>query len=121
MADYVVPVGWKLYSSEAHQSTYIIPGHAVDRPYLAIFSRTIASASGKGTTVPEVRVRIMRGYKNADGVLLPTRKSFDGRVRWPLEASDATEMTAILAIVGTMFSNVDFQQDVTVEQLIPRV
>lgn len=120
MADYNVPAGWKLYSSEANQTTFVIPGHSVDRPYLAIFSRTIPSVTGKGATVPEYRVRILRGYKNAAGALVPTRKSIDIRLRQPLEASDATELKAICTIAGAMLSNVDFQDDAVVEQLLPR-
>lgn len=118
MPDYAAPEGWKLYGTEKDQTTFIMPGHTASEPRLAIFTRRAVSSNGSnGSANPSYRVRIIRGFLDAEGVALP-RAVVDAEIRWP-SAAPAADIYAIIAAAGVILSNVDFQQDAVVEQLLP--
>lgn len=118
MADFVAPAGWKLFSKEKDSTTFILPGHTVKASRLAIFARVTPVSSGKGSTVPSCRIRFLEASVNTDGTVSPTKMSVDTTVRYPIEA-DPVKVTALLALAGAALSNVDLQQDLVVEQLLP--
>lgn len=118
MADYVVPASFKRFSNTEHSITYTLPGHTSQKPHLAIFDRVIPVTQGKGPRVPQVRVRVLRGVLNAEGVLVSTRISAEAVFRYPMGAN-TSEVIEDMATLATIGSNVDFQSDVAEELRIP--
>lgn len=118
---FTLPSGWTFQSSSnnGNQVTYTLPGHTVQAPRLAIFSRVIPTYDQKvGWSVPSYRVRVIHGVVDADGVPVETRTSYDATIRWSMSGNGAsegdeatTEMVAILGATGfaeTVFAGQGF-------------
>lgn len=118
MADYNVPVTFKKFSNTEHSVTFTLPGHTSQKPHLAIFDRVVPVVQGKGPRVPQVRVRVLRGVLNADGVLQATRISAEGIFKYPVGAL-ASEIIEDMGILATISNDAEFQEDVAVELRIP--
>lgn len=118
MADYVPPVSFKRYSVTEHSVTYTLPGHSSSKPHLVIFDRVIPVTSGKGSRVPQLRVRVIRGVMDANGVLLSTRITHESTHRYPIGAL-ASEIIEDMAILASIGSDVAFQDDVANELRLP--
>lgn len=118
MADYVVPVSFKKFSSTEHSVTYTLPGHTSQKPRLVIFDRIVPVTSGKGPRIPQLRVRVIRGVIDATGALVATRITSEWVTRYPngALASEIMEDMAVLAAVG---GDTAFQDDVAVELRLP--
>lgn len=116
MTDYVLPAGWKFYGSKENQTTFTGPGHTVTAPYLAIFDRVVPQNNG---SVPRYRVRIIRGLVDGEGQPLPVRPLIDTWVRWPASATPEV-IEGMMDVMGIFMSSPEFQNDVVVEQLLPR-
>lgn len=120
MTDYVVPSTWKFFGNTgANQVTYTLPGHTVQRPHLAIFDRKVPSFGGKGSQVPQYRIRIIRGVLDTAGNLVATRITDDRTVRWPAGAN-ASEVIEDMAIMGAICSDVNLQANIVNELRLPR-
>lgn len=119
MSDYVLPVGWKFYGSKENQTTFTGPGHTVAAPYLAIFDRVVPQNNGSNSVIPRYRVRVIRGLVDGEGNPLSVRPLIDCWIRWPGFAPSATVMD-MMAVMGIFMSSAAFQDDVVVEQLLPR-
>lgn len=118
MTDYVVPVSFKKFSTTEHSVTYTLPGHTAQKPRLVIFDRVIPVSSGKGSRVPQLRVRVIRGVNDANGVLLATRITHESTFRYPLGAV-ASEVIEDMAVLATIGSDTAFQNDVATELRLP--
>lgn len=119
MPNYVVPVDFSFNGSTADQTTFLLAGHTVAEPRLAIFDRKVPSFNGNGSKVPSYRVRIVRGVTDTDGEVVATRVTADVTIRWPLEAVPA-DVIADIAQLSAILADVDFQTDVVNEQRLPR-
>lgn len=95
----VVPASWKRHSisNDGNSITYTRPGHTVQKPKLAIVSRTVSQydQNRKSWSVPSYRVRVFDGVLNADGQPDPTRTMYDLTVRASLNSDGA-------AVVGSV-------------------
>lgn len=118
MPDYNVPATFKRFSNTEHAVTYTLPGHTSQKPRLAIFDRVIPVSTGKGSRVPQYRMRVIRGVYDAKGALLSTRISCEATFRYPVGAL-STEVMEDMAVLGVAVSNADFQEDVAVELRLP--
>lgn len=118
MADYVPSAGMKKFSATENSVTYILADHSAQKPHLVIFDRVIPVSSGKGSRVPQLRVRVIRGVLDANGVLVASRITNEFTTRYPVGAPSA-ENIADMVLLGSIVSNVDFQQDAAVELLLP--
>lgn len=107
----VVPASWKRHSisNDGNSVTYTRPGHTVQKPKLAIVSRTVAQydQKRKSWSVPSYRVRVFDGVLNADGQPDPTRTMYDLTVR----ASLNSDGSAVAESVHTDFLLVVDQAD----------
>lgn len=107
----VVPATWKRHSisNDGNSVTYTRPGHTVQKPKLAIVSRTTAQydQNRKSWSVPSYRVRVFDGVLNADGQPDPTRTMYDLTVR----ASLNSDGSVVVASVHTDFLLVVDQAD----------
>nr|URG16486.1 MAG: coat protein [Leviviridae sp.] len=119
MPDYKAPVGWKFYGSTSDQTTFTLPGHTVAAPRLAIFDRKVPQSNGGKLTNPNYKVRIIYGFADVDGNPLESRAVIEANIRWPV-AADGSVIEGAIDIMGEMLTNVDFQDDVVAEQLLPR-
>lgn len=120
MADYLVPEGWKFDGSanNGNQTTFKLPGHTVANPYMAIFDRRVPQVVNGSFTTPSYRVRVIRGFSDAEGNPLSTRCVIDCNIRWPFGATNADVMSAV-GVMGTLLSDALLQDDIVVEQLLP--
>lgn len=118
MADYIVPVTWKLFSRTENAVTYIRPGHTVKEPRLAIFDRVVPVSSGKGSRSAQTRVRIIAGEVDSLGNPISSRVIAEAIVKH-LPTSNVALAISCAADLALVIGNADFQQDVVVEQLLP--
>jgi len=119
MADYTVPVDWKFDGDSKDSSTYLLPGHTSAEPRWAIFDRKVPSNTPGGTTVPWSRIRFFRGVLDSDGNLIQSRVTNEYQVKWPTIA-DSADVIADMALMATLIGDVDLQNDLIVEQILPR-
>lgn len=120
MADFTVPGTWTYDgSANANQSTYRVTGHTTQSNYLVVFDRKIPVAVNGVFSAPQVRVRVIRSFVNGSGVPLSKKAVIDTTITWPLEAS-ATDVKAMVALLGTIFSDAQIASDFIDDQDIPR-
>jgi hypothetical protein len=84
-----------------------------------IFDRKIPVANVSGFSKPNVRVRVIRSWVDADGVPLSSKAVCDVNISWPLEAS-ATDVKAMVDLLGDIFGDVEIASDFVDDQDIPR-
>lgn len=115
-----LPVGWSEYGRDGNNSvTFLRPGHTVQAPRLAIFNRKPPVANGNGFSVPTYRVRLIDGHVDADGAALRERSILDLTIRQPVDAA-AAPITASVAALATMLSDVEFVDDAITDYMFPR-
>lgn len=118
MPDFTLPSTWKWNGSASKdQTSFLLPGHTVKNPRLAIFSRTVPSSTG--SQVPSVKVKFVEGVSGSDGIPISTRINAEFTFRWPLEA-DVSVAKALFAELAAVLSDVNFQSDMVDEQYLPR-
>lgn len=118
MADYIVPGTFKKFSATEHSVTYTLSGHTSQKPRLVIFDRVIPVASGKGSRVPQVRVRVIRGVADANGALLSTRITHESVHRYP-NGANPLEVIEDMAVLAAICGDTAFQDDVANELRLP--
>jgi hypothetical protein len=119
MADFTVPGTWtKDGNANQNQTIYRVSGHTVQENYLVIFDRKVPSLVNGSFTKPSVRVRIIRSFLDADNVPLTQKAVVDINISWPLEAS-ATDVKAMVDLVGTVFSDAEIASDFVDDLRIP--
>lgn len=118
MPDYIVPATFKKFSNTEHSVTYTMSGHTSQKPHLVIFDRVVPVTSGKGSRIPQIRVRVLRGVLGADGTLLATRISEEAVLRYPLGALPS-EIKEDIATLAAILSDAEFQDDVATELRLP--
>jgi hypothetical protein len=84
-----------------------------------VFDRKIPVAVNGVFSAPQVRVRVIRSFVNGSGVPLSKKAVIDTTITWPLEAS-ATDVKAMVALLGTIFSDAQIASDFIDDQDIPR-
>lgn len=121
MADFTVPGTWTYDgSANQNQSTYRVSGHTTQENYLVIFDRKVPVANGDGTfSKPSVRTRVIRSFLDGDSKPLPSKAVADVNISWPLEA-DATDVKAMVTLLGTIFGDAEIASDFVDDLDIPR-
>lgn len=113
MADYLLPAGSKYAGSTGvDQVQFFRPGHTAALPRLQIHKRK--PANGKPTS--ECNVMLVHAVTGPDSVVRNAIAEFSLR---NVAGQDATTIKAVVAALGTMLSNADFQDDCVVELLLP--
>lgn len=78
---FVVPSNWKIHSTQGNGNsvTFTRPGHTVQAPRLAIFSRVtpVYDAKTARWSVPSYRIRVFDGVVDAAGNPDPTKTLMD--------------------------------------------
>lgn len=119
MQDYKLPEGYTFYGSAPDQTTFVRTGHTSAEPNLAIFDRKVSTLVGGQLTVPSYRARIIRGILDATGSPVTTRVTADLTIRWPA-GTDVAVVKDVMARLGEILSDSDFQDDAASDQLLPR-
>lgn len=119
MQDFKMPSGYTFYGSAPDQTTFVYTGHTSAEPNLAIFDRKVSTLSGGQLTVPSYRARVIRGVTNGDGSPITTRITADVTLRWP-PGADPALVKDVVARLGEILSDPNFQDDATSDQLLPR-
>lgn len=114
----IVPSNWTMFANNGNQVQFLLPGHTVLKPRFCLFSRTVPSLSGNGSSVPAVRVRVLEGVLDADGKPVATKISVDTTIRNDLTAPVANVVADVLE-VGRMLSNAVFVQQLVEQQRLP--
>lgn len=122
MSDYSPPATLKKFSINGPDSvTYtVIASHTASVPHLVIFDRVRPSVNPQtgNETHARFRGRIHRAAVDGNGDPVGKESIVEFSVRYP-SAADSANVTADIAMLGAMLSDVDFQQDVAVELLLP--
>lgn len=119
MADFTVPGTWTLEGTKnGTQSTYRVSGHTVQENYLVIFDRKYPVVVNGEFTKPSVRVRIIRSFLDADSKPIQSKAVIDTNISWSLEHS-ATDVKAMVTLLGTIFSDVELPSDLIDDIDIP--
>lgn len=116
---YEAPAGSVFFGDAPDQSTFVLSGHSVSAPYLLIFDRKVPQSNGTGVTTPSYRVRIIRQMVDGESALLEPRAVVDATIRWPI-GGDVSVVKAMVALLGDIFSDSDFQDDAIDTQILPR-
>jgi hypothetical protein len=119
MADFTVPGTWTFDGATQNQSVYRVSGHTTQENYLVIFDRKVPVAQNGGFSKPSVRTRIIRSFVDADSMPLSSKAVVDVNISWPLEAS-ATDVKAMVTLLGTIFGDAEIASDFVDDQDIPR-
>lgn len=120
MADFAVPTGWKFYGNNngGSQTIFTLPGHTVTKPRLAIFDRQVPRNNGKTVSNPMYRIRVTEGVVDADGNPVLSKVSVDCTIRWP-QLADSADVIADIALLASTLADVDLQDDIVNELLLP--
>lgn len=114
----IIPSTWALFSNTGNQTQFLLPGHTVLKPRMALFSRTVPSTSGNGPSVPAVRVRIVEGILDADGKPVATKTSADVTIRNDIRASTPAVVADVVEL-GRLLSNANFVTELVGSQRLP--
>lgn len=118
MANFAVPGTWTFDGTDGSlQSTYRVSGHTTAENYLVIFNRKVPSLQNGVYSKPAVRVRIIRSFV-VGGIPLASKAIVDTNITWPIEAP-AASVKAMITLLGTIFSDVNLDDDVVDLQRIP--
>lgn len=120
---FVVPATWKRHSisNDGNSVTYTRPGHTVQKPKLAIVSRTVAQydQNRKTWSVPSFRVRVFDGVLNVDGQPDPTRTLYDLTVRASLNSNGAAVVDDVHSDFLVVVNQEDFAENAVGSQDFP--
>jgi hypothetical protein len=113
---YELPVGASFDDSIKDQTKFTLTGHSVTTPHLVIFDRKVPTSVG---AVPSYRIRVIKGEEDEDGIPLSTKPIIDTNIRWD-QGATASSVKGLLAYLGAVLSDTDFQDDVVDAQRLPR-
>lgn len=118
MTDFTTPATWRFNGSASKdQTSFLLAGHSVKAPRIALFARSVPSSTGSET--PSYKVKFVEGQLDASGNPIATRTNAEFSVRWPLNG-DPAKAKALLAELAAVLSNSEFISDMIDEQLLPR-
>lgn len=119
MADFTVPGTWTYNgSANANQTSFRVSGHTAAENYLVIFDRKPQTSVNGKFTKPSMRARIIRSFVDANGVPLVSKAVTDVNHSWPVEAP-ASDVKAMLTLLGTIFSDANIAANWVDDQIIP--
>jgi len=120
VADITIPGTWTYDgSANQNQSTYRVTGHTVQENYLVIFDRKPSVLNGSTYSRPSFRVRVIRSFIDADSEPLDSKAVIDMNITFPI-AAPAASVKAMIGVLATLVSDVEFQSDVVDDLDIPR-
>lgn len=118
MSDFTIPATWRFNgSANKDQTSFLLAGHSVKAPRIALFTRSVPSSTG--SEVPSYKVKFVEGQLDADGNPIVTRTNAEFSVRWPLNG-DPVKVKALLAEMAAVLSDPEFLSDMIDEQVLPR-
>lgn len=119
MANFAVPGTWTFDGTNgSSQSTYRVSGHTTQENYLVVFDRKVPVLQNGIYSKPQVRVRIIRSFLDGDGAPLAQKAVVDTTISWPIAAPSAS-VRAMVSLIGTIFSDVNLDEDIVDLQRIP--
>lgn len=95
-----VPATWKIHSTQSNGNsiTFTRPGHTVQQPRLAIFSRVtpLYDNKRKEWSTPSYRIRVFDGIVDSEGNPDPTKTLLDCTARVSIDSNGAAQKASVL-------------------------